>query len=104
MIETKFRPYRNKKDSPILGDLLQTMFVVGPATEARSMFISRGGLADFIRRTQEAEMTAKPIPDGHLPDRHAAFLREQLNAGACLLWVTIRTADQKKRSRLDRDK
>lgn len=97
-IETKFRPYVSKTDNPVLGELLQTMIVVGSASEAGHVFTSRSRLADFLTRSKGDESTEKPFPDGHLLDRHAAFLREQLDAGACLLWVTVHNPDEEKRA------
>lgn len=95
-IDSKVRPHLSKTDNPILGDLLQTMIVLGPVSEAGPLFVSRGRLADFLNRTSGDESAAKSFPDGHLPDRHAAFLREHLDAGACLLWVTIHDGDREK--------
>jgi len=98
MIDSTIRPQLDKTRNPILKDLLQTMIVVGSINEVGPMFISRSRLADFLGRAQEDELAEKPFPDGHLPDRHAAFLREQLDAGACLLWITVHNPDQEKRA------
>lgn len=95
-VDTKIRTYLEKMDSGVLRDLLQAMIVVGPVSQAGPLFISRGHLAEFLSRANKDEATAKPFPDGHLSDRHASFLRAQLDAGACLLWVTIRNGDEEK--------
>ncbi|MGI9491121.1 MAG: hypothetical protein ACR2QF_01705 [Geminicoccaceae bacterium] len=95
-IDTNLRPHLEKMDSGVLRDLLQEMIVVGPVSQAGPLFISRGHLAEFLSRTSKDEGMAKPFPGGHLSDRHSAFLQDQLDAGACLLWVTIRNGDDEK--------
>lgn len=97
-IDTKVRSRPSQADSGILEDLLQAMIVVGPVSQAGPLLISRGRLADFLSRSISDETAARPFPDGHLPERHAAFLRGQLDAGACLLWVTVRDEAQDKRA------
>ena len=95
-IDTKFRPHLEKTDSVVLRDLLQAMIVAGPVSQSGPLFISRGHLAEFLRRASKDEAMVKTFPDGYLSDRHAAFLQGQLDAGACLLWVTIRNGDEEK--------
>lgn len=95
-IDAKIRSYPEKANSGVLRDLLQAMIVVGPVSQAGPLFLSRGHLAEFLNRTSSDEATAKPFPSEYLSDRHAAFLQEQLDAGGCLLWVTIRNGDQEK--------
>ncbi len=95
-IDAKIRSYPEKANSGVLRDLLQAMIVVGPVSQAGPLFLSRGHLAEFLSRTRSGEATTKPFPGEYLSDQHAAFLQEQLDAGGCLLWVTIRNGDQEK--------
>ena len=95
-IDRMLRPEPVASDNPILLDLLKTMIVIGPAGKAGAMLLSRGRLADFLSKSSHASSTAKPFPEGYLADRHAAFLREQLDAGACLMWVTVDNGEQEK--------
>ena len=95
-VDRKLRPDPAATDSHIFRDLLRTMIVIGPASGKGARLLSSGRLADFLNKTNHIPSAAKAFPDGYLPDRHAAFLREQIDSGACLLWVTVDNGEQEK--------
>ena len=95
-VENQVRPYAVDAHNLILDELLQTMIVLNHVSKAGPLFLSRGRLANFLNRTSFDRSATKPLLDGHLPDPHAAFLREQLDAGACLLWVAVNDENREK--------
>lgn len=98
-LDTKLLPHVSANPGTVLDKALTSMSVIGATQGAGPLLVSSGAFGDrLVAAATDKAQSSEPFLARWLPPRHAAYLHEQLDAGAALLWAHVRNGEEEKRA------
>jgi hypothetical protein len=90
MVDESLRPLLGKASTNAMSNLVSGMIDVGITGNSGPILLSKGPLAELFERSASGRSASvRSLLNKWLIHRHAQALIEQLEAGACLLWVKV---------------
>jgi hypothetical protein len=90
MVEESLRPLLGKTSTNAMSNLVDGMIDVGITGNSGPILLSKGPLAELFEKSAlDHSASIRSLLNKWLIHRHAQTLIEQLEAGACLLWVKV---------------
>jgi len=98
-LDAKLLPHVKTDPTSDLNVALKSMNTVGSTNPDGLLLASAGMFGDFLFAASSNEVeSSDPFLSNWLPNRHADYLHQQLDAGAALLWVNVRNGQEERRA------
>ena len=89
LVEKDLRPSLDKASASALAALVGDLTDIGIIDHSGPILVSAGPLAKLLKSSADKPVSVRSVLNKWLIHRHAQALVEQLEAGACLLWVKV---------------
>ena len=98
-LDDKLLPHIGMNPDSVLNIALTSMSPIGATQAAGPLMVSSGMFGDLlVAEAYEQTEGSGPFLARWLPNRHADYLHQQLDAGAALFWIHVRNGEEEKRA------